>query len=82
LAKIADNCDHNIDPWPKLSHKINSRSTSKASEPKVLPPPNLDRVPELVKEDLLVAVAPPQVHGEPAKEKRVEDSGKKLSWSS
>ena len=58
-------------------YEADSKAASKVSEPNVLPSPNIDRIPDLVKEDMIVNVDPPEVEGEAVREpaKVIENEG-------
>jgi hypothetical protein len=50
-------------------YEADTKSASKASELNMLPPPNLDRIPDLVKDEVVVVnVAAPEVEGKPARD--------------
>ena len=53
-------------------YEADTKSAAKVSELNVLPPQNLDRIPDLVKDELVVNVAAPEVEGKPAQEKEKE----------
>ena len=53
-------------------YEADTKSAAKVSELNVLPPQNLDRIPDLVKDELVVNVAAPEVEGKPALEKEKE----------
>lgn len=53
-------------------YEADTKSASKVSELNVLPPQNLDRIPDLVKDEMIVNVAVPEIEAKPAQQKEKE----------